>query len=339
MDTLITNPVTKDFFIEQLTLKNPQMINNSTQCKIKYNNQKLLLQTPLCIISKIPEIKSYTRNIKLKLITTDYTYNVKTKVFVKTLQLIDRFIKKKYKQLSNTVKSQNNIFVKSYYKNIQNTNVFFNHNIQTYNNKPVVDIYNYENILQDFDFIIPDSECYCLIWLKNMWINNDKYGLNWEIIQIKVFQPIYTLPECFINDNTTNYITNINCNFIKYKDHPLYCKFFKMKKMGVHSEAIKNLMKLENLSSNILDYPDKICEDKQKGKGKGKCIPPPPPPLNNTDIKNIPSINLMNVLKDLTSIKLKKNDNIVHKPLVSNNIKVPTLSEIINSKNNLKKII
>lgn len=333
------NPVIKKFNLKELTIGKLQLVNGTIKCNIFYQKRMAIFQTPLCLVPSLNDIKKYKNNLRFKLITTDFLYNEKTKEYIEMLDKIDTFIKKYYqKKIKNKLENQNEpmSFYKSYLENSHKTNAYFTYNIQIYNNKPIVDVYDYNHCLQPFEYIIPDSECYCLLWLKNIWINGDRYGLNWEIIQIKVFPPIYKLEYCFIDEDITNHIINSQ-SLILYKDHPRYCKFFKMKKMGVHVNAIKKQMEMENINPNILDKGEEYCKGKGKGQGKGgkgKSIPPPPPPLSSGKIS---SIGLKDVLKDLHSVKLKKvtehtkKTNIVHRDL-----RVPSLHEILMSKSKLK---
>ena len=337
------NPVIKKFNIKELNIGKLQFINNLLKCNIFYQKKMAIFQTPLCLIPSFNDTKKYKNIIRFKLITTDFLYNQKTKEYIKMLDEIDTFIKNYYeRKIKEKLKNKTEpiSFYKSYLENNNKTNVYFTYNIQIYNNKPIVDVYDYNHHLKPFDYILPNSECYCLLWLKNIWINENKYGLNWEIIQIKVFPPIHILEYCFIDDNNTNHIIN-NQKIILYKDHPRYSKFFKMKKMGVNVNAIRQQMKMENINPDILDKGEENCNEssfkgkgKEKGKGKGN-IPPPPPPLllNNKST----SFGLKDVLKDLHTVKLKKVNNYQKKPIsIHNDPRVPSLHEILTSKSKLK---
>ena len=40
----------------------------------------------------------------------------------------------------------------------------------------------------------------CLISPKNIWKSKDKIGINWVLVQAKIFQPIIKIDECLIMD-------------------------------------------------------------------------------------------------------------------------------------------
>lgn len=342
----MSTPVIQDFDFNNLIIKKPEIINNSINCKICYQNKKtnLILQTPLCYIPySIKKFNHNKSNYKLILTTVDYSYDEKTKIFVKNLINIENIVKRNLNNILSVLDINENEekyeFISSlrFFKNV---NVNFNFNIQIKNDIPYLNIYDNHNNLQNLEYILPESECYSLIWLKNIWINKNKFGLNYEIIQIKIFLPIYKLNDCFIIDR------NYKKDSITYKDHPIYSKYFKMKKVGVAIQSIQEEMKRHNLDINIINYNETDIVNhfsKGKGKGKGKFIPPPPPPppINNSIIKNTNknSINLMDVLKDLSTVKLNKTE-VNNKPKIFKdmNINVPSLQEILQSKNNLKKI-
>ncbi|KAK3241919.1 hypothetical protein CYMTET_48352 [Cymbomonas tetramitiformis] len=44
--------------------------------------------------------------------------------------------------------------------------------------------------------------------------------------------------------------------YLKVKDHSEYAKFFRMERMGVPAQAVKNKMALEGLDADMLDNPD-----------------------------------------------------------------------------------
>ena len=212
--------------------------------------------------------------------------------------------------------------------------------MQSKNQDMYINIYNSYNQSVNEDYIVEQSECYALLHLKNIWINENKYGLNWEIVQLKVYPPIYKLEQCFIYDS------NIKKElYIQYKDDPIYKKFFKMKRIGVPIQNIQLEIKKENLDENVIlkdenEYINSDSKGKGKGGGKGKLPPPPPPPPpSSTNIDSInKTVNLMDVLKDINTIKLKKAE-IQDKPTINNNqdLRVPSLQDIVSGLKNLKK--
>ena len=341
MNNVYNNPVIDNFELKNINFKPPQIINNQLQIKIQYVKQPLILKTPLCIVTYIPEIDKFKKQCKIKIFTTDYLYNKNTQKFFKNLKEINGIVKKEIKKhpfYHTNLKPFNYFFV-----NTQKNNILLQPNLQLYNGKPSLGIYDSFNTSKEYNYITKDSECYGLILLKNIWINNNFYGINCELLQIKIFHPIYNLPYCFIEDNHSNHITlNYTVTEIKYKNHPKFTKFFKMKKLGVNIHAIQNQMKLESLNPNIINTPDKIYEEpkgKGKGKGKGKIPPPPPPSISSSSDSKVKIYNLTEVLKDLNNVKLKKTEVQNTQNIKIDSLFTPSLNQILSGRNNLKKII
>ena len=335
------NPVIQDFDIQNIVIKKPRILyNNTITCPVKYNkNQDLIIQSPLCYIPKIPNKNS--KQILTTLLTTDYSYNENTKKFINNLLLINKIIQDSYKNITKLVNQhENNTFHNSININRQANNYYLNLTVQSKNQDMYINIYNSYNQSVNEDYIVEQSECYALLHLKNIWINENKYGLNWEIVQLKVYPPIYKLEQCFIYDS------NIKKElYIQYKDDPIYKKFFKMKRIGVPIQNIQLEIKKENLDENVIlkdenEYINSDSKGKGKGGGKGKLPPPPPPPPpSSTNIDSInKTVNLMDVLKDINTIKLKKAE-IQDKPTINNNqdLRVPSLQDIVSGLKNLKK--
>ena len=229
------NPVIQDFDIQNMVIKKPRILyNNTITCPVKYNkNQDLIIQSPLCYIPKIPNKNS--KQILTTLLTTDYSYNENTKKFINNLLLINKIIQDSYKNITKLVNQhENNTFHNSININRQANNYYLNLTVQSKNQDMYINIYNSYNQSVNEDYIVEQSECYALLHLKNIWINENKYGLNWEIVQLKVYPPIYKLEQCFIYDS------NIKKElYIQYKDDPIYKKFFKMKRIGVPIQNIQ----------------------------------------------------------------------------------------------------
>ena len=328
------NPVIHDFDIHKLIIKKPLFIKKSIICNIKYNKvDDLIIQTPLCFLPFC--IKEYeSGQKKVTFCTTDYIYNNLTKKFISNLQVIENTIQKSYKNITSIIKqNKDNQFVSSLYLNSNKKNFYIHANLQ----KDYVNIYNQYNEIENEDYIMAESQCYSLIRLKNIWINDEKYGLNWEILQLKIYPPIYKLNQCFIEDPILQKGINL-----QYKNHPIYSKYFKMKRVGVPIQSIQLDMLKEDLDATvILKDENEYMNMPSIKKGKGKGIlppppPPPPPPLNNSKKSSNSGLNIMNVLKDLGTVNLKKIQP--EKKQRKADINVPSLQEILLGKKNLKKI-
>ena len=213
------------------------------------------------------------------------------------------------------------------------------------------------NIIPKWAFQAP---CYgfFIIQIKNVWINANKWGINLYtqgamILHSQIVDP----PQMKIQ-----YMFSEELELYKpIGDHPDYSKYFKMLKMGVPLDAVKQKIISMNLNPDIINYSTEtfIINIPELS----KCANPRNniDTLNETEkIKNNVSIeplikkpNMLgdflksNLLKELASggITLKKvnssNTHILQKPLLLKNVRkdllVPSLDEIRNALKNLKK--
>ena len=211
-----------------------------------------------------------------------------------------------------------------------------------------IDINNKQ--INEWDFVAP-TYGYFIIQIKNIWINNNKWGINVfcngaMILPSQLMDPP-PIPIQEIKYMFESELDELNC----VGDSEIYSKFFKMKKMRVPIQAIKNKMILEGLDSSIIDLkPSTPLSKVNKGSSSnGIPVPPPPPPppplslkLNPTALSNKPTINNNNprnaLFAELLSKKgtvLKKSDRSVSmldenkiKNISKNDARVPSLEQI-----------
>ena len=193
---------------------------------------------------------------------------------------------------------------------------------------------------QSFDYLIPYSKAYSLIMLESIWIKSHKIGLNWTVLQMKVYLPIYKINECLIKDeeeldetyksnavsNKNNTVSDesIKSNTILVKDHPNYRKYFNMKRFGVPNIIIKTKMINDGLNADYLDTPNTEIKNGEKTINK-KIISVK---THNflTDIQTKSKINL-NKVTDLSEQKIDEIDSYK-----------PKLEEILEIRSNLKHV-
>jgi len=267
----------KDYNIKNITLKKPEKISNKTIIfNVKYNKtQDLIIQTPKCLVPYIPIIYSH-KNINfytLKVIAHKYEYEESTKEFVTMMQETDNFIKSRVTYfMKKTGLTKKPKFHESTHVNNTNNRISFYFNLQLSENKPVLSIYDQYKLKQNFEYLVPNSNAYSLLWLKNIWVTDGKFGLNWIVLQMKVYLPIYKITECLIQDEEEDiYIAPVSPIFIEkskvsYKDHEKYSKFFRMKRYKIPVESIKEKMSLEGFDSSIIlkDENDFVNENTSK---------------------------------------------------------------------------
>jgi hypothetical protein len=152
-----------------------------------------------------------------------------------------------------------------------------------------------------------------LLTPTKIWINGQKYGVFWEVLQVKIYPKTILNKYMFIDDtNTPSLFGESSSDFVsssslesfkpitqKSQCHPKFFKYFDMLKKGVPKGAVKNKMLMENVDPNILDSLDYKSYKSISASSLSSSIipdappnaPPPPPPPINFNQHN--SINIM----------------------------------------------
>lgn len=335
----MSSPVISDINLDDITFKKPEKLSkNLIIIPITYQHKKrFIIQTPKLLIPEIPIIYCHRKMkfYKLKLCAFNYSFEQHIKDYVDKIHSIDLLLKEKSKEFIDKYNISNNLdnYVPSYYFNRDKTRVSFYVNLQMLHNKPAISIFDWKKQSKDMHYIMPYSMSYSIIWLQNIWFKDNKVGLNWVILQMKVYLPIYKIDECLIIDDLENIVnqkenekevnnesnSSLNKDGIKLKDHPIYSKYFNMKRFKIPIPAIQIKLKMNSLDPNIiLKDENEVYED------------------NDTQIST--SNNLFNTVtlkktKHLKKICQKNESNLVSQ----NGMRPPTLDEILNMKNTLTK--
>ncbi len=337
---------------------------------IKNSNQELVIHTPRIAIYEKPKIFLYNNKQYFKLNICFYNYDFcdETKKFVDKLVEIENIIKTQSKILWKNINkiSKNKIFIPSIYFNENKTKAYLTLSIQTEmkNNQsiPVVSIYDKYRKLTNLDYIIPNSTAYAIIMFRNVWQKGNKMGLNWILLQSKIYHPIYKLDECIILDpNEENpklhYHNLLNLSTIPTppiiplapiikidspsEDHPIYGKFLKMRRMKIPDGAIRNKCMIDGVDYDaFISYATSFVSNSSM---------PNAPPINLFANLSMPSpVNLTGGLSKITpnmlsAIKLKKNTNELPPPKkihIENptGFKPPSANDLLSILNKLKKI-
>jgi len=231
-------------------------------------------------------------------------------------------------------------------------------------------------ILFNWEIPVP-TYAISIIWIKNIWVKKGKWGLNLFMYASRVMNSHILDPIDFMGqdiDNKSIKTFDVINKFKKIpKDEkmsilvgqvPEYSMYFKMLKMGIPKDAIKQKMFLSSIESKVLDYPETtpyitvlhyisnpqlgayVREPPISNNTANSAIPPPPPPppmlfgIGN----NINPVRA-GLLNEISSggFKLKKvdpKDKILEK-LANNNptgMKVPSLMDIQGALAKLKKV-
>ena len=264
----MNNIVLSDYSLDDISFSRPDHISNKiTLFNVKYKSNKFIIQTPK-LLTHEPLFQNNNHSCSIKLTLYNSTFCPISKKFKKNIESIDKFIKSKadYFWEKCNLSKNNKKFVPTIYTNSNinpNINPSFYCNIQIYRNQPTISIFDHNKNPQKFNYLIPYSKAYSLIMLESIWVKSRKIGLNWTVLQMKVYLPIYRISECLIrdekdieNDIIINKQDTNNTNHIIIKDHPKYKRFFDMKRFGIPVIVIKNKMKNENLNSDYLDQPN-----------------------------------------------------------------------------------
>jgi hypothetical protein len=239
-------------------------------------------------------------------------------------------------------------------------------------------------ILFNWEIPVP-TYAISIIWIKNVWVKKGKWGLNLFMYASRVMNSHILDPIDFLGQDADN--KSIKTFEVVNKFHkdekmsilvgqvPEYSMYFKMLKMGIPKDAIKQKMTLIGADSRIIDYPETapyitvlhyisnphLGPYTKPTNASGippppplpgiSGVPPPPPLPGMTGIPGIPGVDSSNnqaragLLSAIASggFKLKKVDpkeKILTK-LANNNpsgMKVPSLMDIQGALARLKKV-
>ena len=316
--------------IGHITKKPPYKINNETiLTPLLYRKQKLIVQTPRSTFIRPPlQFMNESHYMKVSLLFSYYIFNPNIKKFIDKIILLE-------KQLEDIYNSNGKKFKKSINFSKDKQSVFLNVNIQMFNNSPVISIFDNNKQRVLLDYILPNSRSLNLIFMKDLWQNKRNMGVNWILLQSKIYLPIFEIKECLIDDND---IVNNGSNPTEIKHIPVnkvdkthvikgldtYMKYITMKKFGVPDNAIqielqKNNLCFEKYIECLNSYqvskgktpkplPPKINISMLSGiklkkmKKKKKKKPPPPPPKKKGYHPPTPN-ELQKIINGLKSIK------------------------------------
>lgn len=256
---------------------------------IHYNGKPILIQIPKgCIISH-PQIFNNPRLHFLN-VSISYNNNEFTKNFINYINTVEKHIISLYKSKKEYKHK------KSLKHTSENARSYFNLSIQIYNNDAIISIFDPYKNRQDINYIIPQSSAICLVNPKTIWKNNGSIGINWVLVQAKIFQPIIKLEQCLILDEfedspikhyhhksedkeeskenkeesrENKKDENVNSSSNDDDFNEKYAKFIKMRKFGIPIGAIQ---------TELLKYPELSIKVFKKHFGIPEEESPPPRP-------------------------------------------------------------
>lgn len=344
---------------------------------------KLIIQTPLMYIPN--SIIYFNEKPFLELSFNNEENDKEVSEFKNWILAIEDYIFKLIKRRSTLGLSKANLnsVIKNGYNNTSTKllvpiNINVSKCILTDDNKRNKFLFNWE--------IPVPTYAMSIIWIKNIWIKKGKWGLNLFMYASRVMNSHILDPIDFIGkdaDNksirTVDVINKFNKDekmSILVGQVPEYTMYFKMLKMGIPKDAIKQKMTLTGIDTRVIDYPETapyitvLHYISNPGIGsyiKGNAPPPPPlPPPHPQSALGFPnapplpgympimgvatpiegnSTTRSNLLNEISTggFKLKKvdpKDKLLSK-LAENNpkgFKVPSLMDIQGALSRLKKV-
>ena len=239
-------------------------------------------------------------NINSGFIVISIINNDKNNIFI-------NFIKKIEKEtglyIKNKLKKKNiKLYSNFINDNKKKDNINIKYIFKILKNHNTFNIFDHNGNILDNNKLEMYSNIILLIKLQNIWIDFEKnlYGLNWRIYQIKIY-PDINLNKCLIFDSEDENDTDANIS---------------------KTEIIVQKCVFCNSICSFNNNINNINIAKGKGKGKGKSI------ISN-NINTTSSGRGKNITKKIES----------EKPKTTNIIMPPTVNELINMKNKLKKVV
>lgn len=329
MDHKIIRP--KDIIIDNILIKKKTSVGQKIyNLPIKYINDSLIIQTP---ILNMPFGKySYGKKSYIDVSFINDVVDKEMCMFKETIQKINKLvinnISKKNKKIKfvDSIKKSNEIYADRLRLNIQEDILIFNEKKELINQ----------------EYLKAKSYVKFLICPNNIWLNEEKYGITWVILQAKVYPQTILNTYCFLDDKE-----DIPTKSEKYSSHPLYKKYFKMVSCGVPKEAVKHKMVLDNLDPNVLDNKKPIIL-------QNNLVNPILNDIDDNDIniKNKLNNSISNILamknsqttkiNMMAQIKLSKQQKERKKEIILKDVKEvigykpPSLMDIIEMRKNLK---
>jgi hypothetical protein len=310
----------EDIKLNNIKLKKPISLNKSYKISIKHKNIELVLQTPIMqLVFGITQF-GFNRYIDVSL----FENNPEILIMKQTIQKLNNYIKKRILSLQslqscNSLDQNELVFSENIKPKVEN----YNERLRLYLNSDMI-CFNEQREKINTSFIKLKDNVKLLICPSHIWINKNKYGISWEVLQMKLYKIIVPQKYLFIDEK-----------------EKLYTKYFDLINKGVPRDAVKQKIIMDGLDPNFIDRVVGI------NMSSGSDIPPPPPPppplLGPMKHKSNNSSNKMALLNDIKNGNFKLNKNkIQSKKNIetndNNSFKPPSLEEILNKRKSLKKI-
>ena len=141
--------------------------------------------------------------------------------------------------------------------------------IPTLNNNYHFNVFDDRRNKLNFESIKPNLFCTPILHIKNVWINETNYGLNIQLLQLKIHTSKILEDYAFLEDDLTvndknNFVNTTDSN-PPLKDNPTYSEYFKMLRLKIPKESVINKMRMDGHDDfSILDLDENKSLEIQK---------------------------------------------------------------------------
>jgi hypothetical protein len=327
----------KDIIIDNLLIKKKICVgNNIYNHPIKYLNNSLIIQTPILTMP----FGKYSYGSK-SYIDASFINDVVDKDMACFKEIVTKINNEIIKYISKNNKTK---FINS----IKNSNDIYSDRIRLNIQEDIL-VFNERKDLVSQEYLKAKAYVKFLITPNNIWQNESKYGITWTILQAKVYPQTILNTYSFLDDKEDK---PNNSNI--YKSHPQYQKYFKMISCGVPKQAVQHKMVLDNLDPNVLDGKTNIDNNTSNDKVTNDNVLENINSDNKAKINNLnstlsnifasklnlsPNVNMLNEIKLAKLKKAEKKDKILKEVKESNSYRPPSLTQILEMKKKLNKVL
>lgn len=330
----------KEFDLKHLHLKKKISVNeNSYNIFISYmeHPKELIIQTPIMITPFGISLFGNNKYIDLSFINKNNDEEIN--LFYEKISEINNHVLKH-------MRYKHKYFKKNFINSIKSSSGIYPERIRV-SISDKIKCYDKYNNIDNLDNLNSRTLVKALIHVSHIWINNGKFGIYWNIVQLKTYGKLILEEFNFLEEDQPSYtikIPKINNGELERGGtmnvpppppplpppppapliNPIYEKYFKMLKMGISSEAVKQKILMDNLDPSIIDNNpscDVIC---------------------NASVQTRPPANNVNLLSEITKgvtlkSKNKRKYKLIPKKENKSVLSVPSLWEIKNKLSSLKK--
>jgi hypothetical protein len=127
--------------------------------------------------------------------------------------------------------------------------------------RPYLEVFDRRKERLSIETVEPYSYAYHIIHIDHIWIYRNgetdtsfTAGVQWSVIQTRIYPSIFRMNECFIQEDTRDFPNSIDLPktpssvrieppALSKEEHPTYGKYAKMKRMGIPDVAIEHKLK------------------------------------------------------------------------------------------------